>query len=328
MKYLIDSIVSTSLETIDILKAYKNAWDALILYFEYIRHSRMQASNKIRANRKFLRKWLWWWDDRIQNAKKVLKQEGLIEEVSERKKNWTVDYRIIVFFALNKTKEEESTVGEFTAHGEPAHGLYKEENNIFIKENFFYEKEQEKNIKDGLLVVGEDTSIYSIEEFRKYINKWRLQEEFFYKIGDEESYDRTTTEFFLFCEDSWKILKKKTAESRFRYYLKPKWETEEQRNQLKASYFASRKKKNIKNSRIYEENKEKKKKEDEEKLIKEYEKTLTEWEKKSIIDEAEKYVISLIWIKNKESLWFRLLVQKKYKSILFYKSTWQDISCN
>lgn len=300
MKYRnIDEIVSTTFETIDILKRHKNAWDALILYFDYIRHSRLQRSNKVFANRKFLGVSLWWGKDRLQSAKKTLSDEGLIEEIEERTKKGTIKYRVLVSFAFKIEDKEDKTVDGLSGHGELHHGLYKEEKNIFkeiiIKQENEQEKEQEK-------------FIFNLQEMIDSVDKEKLMNDFYYKIWSEESFLDFCRDFFIYCETKKVWLKKSTCEMRFRRYLKPKWETDEDRNELIKNYNRSARK-----SRKNEDTTEEKKEEIPDNF-KEIEANFSESEREEIKKESEIEILNLTKWRGRQLSAFPLMVEAKYKN--------------
>lgn len=118
-------------------------------------------------------------------------------------------------------------------------------------------------------------------------------EDFFYKISNNESFEMLTADFWLYCEDKGKILNKKTAETRFRNYLKPKWETEEDRKIMKESY--NKKLKNINTNNNFEKEEEEKKEKEKEKIaeFKKIESILSDDEKRQYRQQAEEQVHEL-----------------------------------
>lgn len=111
----IDNIVATTLHTVDLLKPNKNWWDALLLYFELIKHRRKQDNNQVYATNDFLCKWLWWWLKKLQKCKKVLEDLKLVNIIEKRMEDWTYKYFIKVNYCI-------STDGHFTDNGDTASG--------------------------------------------------------------------------------------------------------------------------------------------------------------------------------------------------------------
>jgi len=106
-----DQIVWTTFYTIDRLLEHKNWPDALALYFRYIKQSRIQETNQSWSLDSFMMQWLWWWDLRFKNAKRLLKDLGLIEVVQVR---WT-DGKVKTFyvktnFIINEQKLKQYTI--------------------------------------------------------------------------------------------------------------------------------------------------------------------------------------------------------------------------
>ncbi len=122
----IDKIISTTTTTIDKLKDYKHWWDALILYFDYIKHSRIQKTNQVWCNDRFMLKSTWFWETRFRKAKNILKELWLIELIRQRRKDWTLwNYFVKINFIISWEKwlkittnndfdltQENATVGE------------------------------------------------------------------------------------------------------------------------------------------------------------------------------------------------------------------------
>ena len=87
----VDIIVSTTLPTIDRLTTYKNGWDALLLYFRYVRQARLQKTNTTYSNDVFMAKWMGWSKDKFYKVKKILVENALIEGVMRKSADGKVE---------------------------------------------------------------------------------------------------------------------------------------------------------------------------------------------------------------------------------------------
>ena len=85
-----NEIVGTTFYTIHKITAQKNWESALCLYFAYIEQSRIQESNRTRSLDKFMMKKLWRGNTKLLNAKKVLKNLWLIDQIQVRDKDWKI----------------------------------------------------------------------------------------------------------------------------------------------------------------------------------------------------------------------------------------------
>jgi len=105
----VNNIVSTTIQTVEKLKGYNNWWNALFLYFDYIKHSRIQWTNQVWCNDEFMIKSIWYWVDKFRWAKNILKELWLIEVIQtrdQRGKLWK--YYIKINFLISEDKREKS----------------------------------------------------------------------------------------------------------------------------------------------------------------------------------------------------------------------------
>lgn len=106
MYHDIDIIVSTTLPTIDKLMGYKNGWDALLLYFRYVKQSRIQETNVTYSKDEFMIKAMKWGKQKFYNAKWLLTTLWLIEVVERRRENWQLDGKYVkVNFIITQTAD-------------------------------------------------------------------------------------------------------------------------------------------------------------------------------------------------------------------------------
>lgn len=178
-------------------------------------------------------------------------------------------------------------------------------NNI-INNNNNNKGENEKILND------EDFYIYSVEELRKYLNKGQLMEKYYWKIWNEDSFERMTTDFFLYCEDKWKLPKKSTATHRFVSYLTPKWEKREDVENMKKNATRIIKLEN----NINEEQKMIEKAKRDIETARNIENLLSDEIKQEILLEANNIIINLTKWKGSNMPWFQKMIQSKYYSII------------
>ena len=77
-------IILISNQTIVNLFNYENWSDVVALYMFYHKQCKLQWTNQSFTVWDFVMKWLRWWDKRFGDAKKVLKELNLIEDISQR----------------------------------------------------------------------------------------------------------------------------------------------------------------------------------------------------------------------------------------------------
>ena len=153
----INNIVSTTIQTVEKLKEYTNWWNALFLYFDYIKHSRIQHTNQVWCNDEFMMKSIWFGVDKFRNAKNLLKKIWLIEVIQSRWDDWKLwKYYIKINFLIWEEKRQKSIkpeTGENQASVKPETGVSEvnalnnkikilEKENKILKENFNKLKEQ------------------------------------------------------------------------------------------------------------------------------------------------------------------------------------------
>lgn len=187
-------------------------------------------------------------------------------------------------------------------------------NNDFWNIDLF--NQNRKTDTDIYIIPKENEFIESVEELRMFLNVGKLQETFFYKIGDLDSFERLTTDFFYYMEDKWKKIPKKTAEWRFISFLKPKWETEKDREDLKRAYLNKLKKSNINTNTINEAHQQEEEIQKTKENIIKIEWKLSEEQKRHYRQLAEKQVLEYTkWIKWNDKI-YGLMVQNKYNKII------------
>lgn len=133
--YDIDQIVSTTHHTVDMLLQYKNWPDALALYFRYIKQRKMQDNVNTYSTDVFMRKAMWWWKDRFQKAKKILRDLGMIETNSTTDENWKIiGWYVKVNFMITRTPDSQ-TLGLPDSGKQETNTLVYNINTLVYKEN-------------------------------------------------------------------------------------------------------------------------------------------------------------------------------------------------
>jgi len=144
----IDKIVSTTHDTVNKLLTYRNWPDALALYFRYIQQRKMQWNSTTLSSTRFMRKATWRGQDRLMNAKKVLIDAWMIEEVKRRNEDWELKWRYIkVNFIITSVPESDtvvvadsiSSVLETPTTGKQVQNTLVENNINTLEENIYVE---------------------------------------------------------------------------------------------------------------------------------------------------------------------------------------------
>ena len=91
---------------------------------------------------------------------------------------------------------------------------------------------------------GENDKIDNIEDFRSSIDREKIEKEFFYKIDSDHSWEMFTYDCFSHFIEKWKEISKKYATERFRRWLLPTYETEEERELMRKNWKKAQMKKN------------------------------------------------------------------------------------
>lgn len=74
-----------------ILEEWGKNWpDALALYVKLIKQTRIQQTNQTYSLNSFLKDGMWWWTDRLRNAKNILKKLWLVEDVNLQDEKWRI----------------------------------------------------------------------------------------------------------------------------------------------------------------------------------------------------------------------------------------------
>lgn len=83
----------------------KNWPDAFALYFKLLKQSRIQQTNITYSLNAFLKNGLGWWDERLKNAKKILKELWLVDDVVVRNDRWIIEgHYVRVNYLIDENK--------------------------------------------------------------------------------------------------------------------------------------------------------------------------------------------------------------------------------
>ena len=74
-----------------IMEVWWKQWpDAFALYFKLMKQARIQQTNQTYTLNSFLKDGMWWWTDRLRNAKNILKNLWLVDDVNVQDKKWKI----------------------------------------------------------------------------------------------------------------------------------------------------------------------------------------------------------------------------------------------
>lgn len=108
----IDQIVSTTHETVNRLLEFRNWPDALALYFRYIQQKKMQENVNTLSCVRCMKKAVWWWSVRFYNAKKILENLWLVENVYTRGEDWKISSHWVKVHFITRLSKSDTIVPE------------------------------------------------------------------------------------------------------------------------------------------------------------------------------------------------------------------------
>lgn len=74
-----------------IMEVWWKQWpDAFALYFKLMKQARIQQTNQTYSLNSFLKDGMWWWTDRLRNAKNILKNLWLVDDVNLQDEKWKI----------------------------------------------------------------------------------------------------------------------------------------------------------------------------------------------------------------------------------------------
>lgn len=100
-----------STNTIQKLFQYKNWSDVVALYLFYHKQCKLQKTNQSFTTSTFSKKWLWWWDKRFKEAKKILKELNLVENYCDKDEKWIIKWWYIKLNYIKSQKEANQSSG-------------------------------------------------------------------------------------------------------------------------------------------------------------------------------------------------------------------------
>jgi hypothetical protein len=203
----VNNIVSTTIQTVEKLKEYSNWWNALFLYFDYIKHSRIQWTNQVWCNDEFMMKSIWYWVDKFRSAKNLLKEIWLIEVIQNRWTDWKLwKYYIKINFLIWEDKREKSIKPESGENqstekpesGKPTSNALSNINKILEEENKMLKEYLSKDKEQSSIVKTSETIVYWNNEINLILksikdNHWTID----WTISEQRNF--------------WKLLKDKIA---------------------------------------------------------------------------------------------------------------------
>lgn len=179
---------------------------------------------------------------------------------------------------------------------------------INIKNYYLWKKEKFEKIKNI-----EESINWNIETFDELLQSLafrKISTDFFYKVWTKEAFEDFAMNFWLYCQERWKKLNVKNAEIAFRRFLKPTWETEEDRKAMIADYEQKKQKSALskisENEKIKQEKEIKQSEEKRKTVLQNFESFLNDEGKKLFFQDAENWlndkIPNFILIGNKKPL--------------------------
>jgi len=164
----IDIIVSTTLPTIDKLNTYKNGWDALLLYFRYIKQARLQKTNQTYSNDVFMMKAMLWWKSKFYKVKKILTDNNLIEQVMRTWEDGKILWQYVkVNFIINETTVHKNQTPEKPDSGKTdTNALSNKKENALNNKYKYWDKKYSKT--EAIKFVCDNYSKHIHSDNKKY----------------------------------------------------------------------------------------------------------------------------------------------------------------
>lgn len=216
----IDIIVSTTLPTIDKLMEYKNGWDAILLYFRYVRQARLQKTNTTYSKDTFMAEWMWWSVNKFYKVKKILTDNNLIETVIRTWEDWKITWKYVKINFIIKEVDKSTIQSKNDTMEKPYDGKwetnawsnkinalnnkykYKDKEFNSKKEaiDFVYENYKDKMPKDkrkwnksaqAKLYIDQLLKEYSVEDLVRSANSYFKTQEVTYIMATQYFYSNT-----------------------------------------------------------------------------------------------------------------------------------------
>lgn len=117
-----NTIIVVSTEIIQKLFEVEDGCDAVALYMFYHKQCKIQKTNQTWTVWNFIKKWLWWWDIRMQKAKRILKSFNLIEDIKIHWEWWKIDGWFVKINYMKTTPPWNPGTGSTTTPWNPPGG--------------------------------------------------------------------------------------------------------------------------------------------------------------------------------------------------------------
>lgn len=163
--------------------------DAVALYIFYYKTAKWQKTDKARANDKFVKKGLKWGDNRLSNAKEILKDLGLINIIQRRKDGKIVGWYVEVKYIVSDAKTSQIKVETYNPQNEVLDSNNPQNQELGKSRS----RKQGTNALKQLIEMLKDTNIKNIsvdklpDEFQKIAKEYHS-----YKIEYIFNYWKTT----------------------------------------------------------------------------------------------------------------------------------------
>ena len=90
---------------------WKNWPDAFALYFKLMKQARIQQTNQTYTLNEFLRNWMGRWADRLRNAKNILKNLGLVDDINIQDEKGKITWHYVrVNYLIDENKVRTSGI--------------------------------------------------------------------------------------------------------------------------------------------------------------------------------------------------------------------------
>lgn len=127
-------VILVSTRTICELFDQENWSDLVALYMFYHKQCKLQKTNQSFTTSNFAMKWLSWWDKRFKDAKKVLKELMLIEDIVSKNDKWIINWWFIKLNYIESLSKANLSSGAETHPVDESTGGWQKTNAWSIKD--------------------------------------------------------------------------------------------------------------------------------------------------------------------------------------------------